>query len=305
MKAALWYSRNDIRVEDVPEPEVKPGDVKIKVKWCGICGSDIHEYLDGPIAIPTTENHPLSGKKAPVILGHELSGEVIEVGEGVEKLRIGDRVVLEPLVMCGKCPACLEGHYNLCKNIGFHGLCGTGGGFSEVTTYPERFVHKIPDSISYEKASLIEPFAVAIHSLKVGDFSIGQNAVVIGAGPIGLATIETLKTAGAGIVIAVQRKSMRQDYAKKAGADYVLDPDEVEIPAEVKKILGEGADIVFEVSGTKAGFNEGIKSLKYAGLFGYILFKVRKDFLKSVQIFERGLEMYLFIYFFSKSPAYL
>lgn len=267
MKAALWYARNDIRVEDVPEPETTPGNVKIKVKWCGICGSDIHEYLDGPIAIPTTEVHPISGKKAPVILGHELSGEVVEVGEGVTKFTVGDRVVLEPLVMCGECPACLEGQYNLCENIGFHGLCGTGGGFSEYTTYPERFIHKIPDSISYEKASLIEPFAVAIHSLKVGNFSIGDTAVVIGAGPIGLATIETLKTAGASIVIAVQRKSMRQEYAKISGADFVLDPDHVDVAEEVKKILGEGADIAFEVSGTKSGFIAGLKSLKYAGTF--------------------------------------
>jgi len=267
MKAALWYAANDIRIENVPEPEVSPGMVKIKVKWCGICGSDLHEYLTGPIAIPTTKPHPITGEVAPVIIGHELSGEVIEIGEGVTKLRVGDRVVLEPIVICGKCPACLEGKYNLCESVGFHGLCGTGGGFAEYTTFPERFIHKIPDHISYEKAALIEPFAVAVHSLQVGSFTVGQTAVVIGAGPIGLATIETLKAAGASKIVAVQRKSIRQEHAKKAGADYVFDPNEVDASSEIKLILNGGADVVFEVTGTKSGFEIGLASLKFSGTF--------------------------------------
>ncbi|MBR0597864.1 2,3-butanediol dehydrogenase [Sinanaerobacter chloroacetimidivorans] len=268
MKAALWYGRNDIRLVEIPEPEAEPGMIKIKVKWCGICGSDIHEYLSGPIAIPVDVPHPISGKSSPVILGHELSGEVVQVGEDVTKFKAGDRVVVEPLVICGKCPACLEGKYNLCENVGFHGLCGTGGGFAEFTTFPERFVHKIPDTISYEEAALIEPIAVALHSLEVGNFTVGQTAVVIGAGPIGLSTIESLKAAGARTIIAVQRKSVRQKYAKDKGADIVLDPnDEADIVGKIKKITDGGADIVFEVTGSQQGFDIGLKVLKYSGAF--------------------------------------
>ena len=267
MKAALWYGVNDIRLEDVPEPKATFGMVKMKVKWCGLCGSDIHEYLAGPIAIPTITPHPISGNCAPVILGHELSGEVTEVGEGVTKIKAGDRVVVEPLVICGKCDACLEGSYNLCEVVGFHGLCGTGGGFSEYTTFPERFVHKIPDNISFEQAALIEPIAVGLHSLQVGNFSVGQNAVVVGAGPIGLSTIEVLKAAGAKTIIAIQRKSIRQEFAKKAGADYVLDPNETDVIAQINKITGGGADIAFEVTGSQQGFDMGLASLKYKGIF--------------------------------------
>lgn len=216
MKAALWYNVKDVRVENVQEPQVKDDTVKIKVKWCGICGSDLHEYLAGPIFIPVGHPHPITGEMAPVILGHEFSGEIVEVGKNVTNLKVGDRVAVEPMDVCGKCPACLEGKYNLCSSLGFHGLAGGGGGFSEYTTFPAKFVHKIPDSLSYEKAALIEPMSVALHSLRVGKFEIGQTAVVAGAGPIGLATVECLKAAGAKQIIMIQRKSVRQQYALRS-----------------------------------------------------------------------------------------
>lgn len=266
MKAALWYAKNDVRVEEINEPKVNKGTVKIKVKWCGICGSDLHEYLAGPIFIPVDQPHPLSQNKAPIILGHEFSGVVEEVGEGVADLKAGDRVVVEPIVACGKCAACKEGKYNLCSSLGFHGLCGSGGGFSEYTVFPAEFVHKIPDTLSFEKAALVEPMAVALHSLRVCDFTAGETALVLGAGPIGLATIECLKAAGAKLVVALQRKSVRQEYAKRAGADVVLDPNEVDIAEEVKKLTdGLGADVSFETTGAKLGFDIGINSIKYNG----------------------------------------
>lgn len=266
MKSALWYGKNDVRVEEVQEPKTTKGNVKIKVKWCGICGSDLHEYLGGPIFIPVENPHPLSGNKAPVILGHEFSGEVVEIGEGVENLKVGDRVAVEPIVACGTCPACKEGKYNLCSLLGFHGLCGSGGGLAEYTVFPEKFVHKIPDSLSYEKAALIEPIAVAVHSLRIGKFLTGQTALVLGAGPIGLATIEALKAAGASLVIVMQRKSIRQEYAKRSGADVVLDPNEVDVVEEVKKLTnGIGVDVSFETTGAQVGFDMGINSVKYDG----------------------------------------
>lgn len=267
MKAALWYARKDVRIEEIEEPIVTKGNVKIKVKWCGICGSDLHEYLGGPIFIPVEEPHALSKTTAPVVLGHEFSGEVVEIGEGVTNFEVGDRVVVEPIVACGKCPACLEGKYNLCSSLGFHGLCGTGGGLAEYTVFPQEFVHKIPDSMSYEQAALVEPMAVALHSIRMADFKIGDTALVLGAGPIGLATIECLKAAGAKLVVVLQRKSIRQEYAKRAGADFVLDPNEVDIAAEVKKLTnGVGVNASFETTGAKIGFDIGLDSLKFEGI---------------------------------------
>lgn len=266
MKAALWYKKNDVRVEEIEEPEVIKGSVKIKVKWCGICGSDLHEYLGGPIFIPVGQPHPLSGNTAPVVLGHEFSGEIVEIGEGVTKFNVGDRVAVEPIVACGKCAACREGKYNLCSALGFHGLCGSGGGFAEYTVFPEEFVHKIPDNMSYEQAALIEPMAVALHSIRRANFKTGDTAIVLGSGPIGIATIECLKAAGAKFVVVLQRKSIRQEYAKKAGADVVLDPNEVNIVEEVKKLTdGVGVDAAFETTGAKIGFNTGLDCLKFEG----------------------------------------
>lgn len=266
MKAALWYGKKDVRVEEIEEPKVEKGLVKIKVKWCGICGSDLHEYLGGPIFIPVGQPHPLSGNVAPVVLGHEFSGEVVEVGEEVTKFKAGDRVIVEPIVACGKCAACREGKYNLCSSLGFHGLCGSGGGLAEYTVFPEEFVHKIPDAMTYEQAALVEPMAVALHSVRIANFTTGDTALVLGSGPIGLATIECLKAAGAKLVIVLQRKSIRQEYAKRAGADVVLDPNEVNIPEEVKKLTGGlGVDAAFETTGAKIGFDTGLDSLKFEG----------------------------------------
>lgn len=267
MKAALWYAKKDVRVEEIEEPKVTKGGVKIKVKWCGICGSDLHEYLGGPIFIPVGQPHPLSGTTAPVVLGHEFSGDVVEIGESVTKFKLGDRVIVEPIVACGKCSACLEGKYNLCSSLGFHGLCGSGGGFAEYTVFPEEFVHKIPDEMSYEQAALVEPIAVALHSVRISNFRTGDTALVLGSGPIGLATIECLKAAGAKLIVVLQRKSIRQEYAKKAGADVVLDPNEVDIAEEVKKLTnGIGVDVAFETTGAQIGFDIGINSLKYEGI---------------------------------------
>ncbi|SHI26028.1 2,3-butanediol dehydrogenase [Clostridium intestinale] len=266
MKAALWYGVKDVRVEEIEEPKVLEGTVKVKVKWCGICGSDLHEYLGGPIFIPVGQPHPLSKNVAPVVLGHEFSGEVVEVGEGVSKFKKGDRVIVEPMVVCGECPACKEGKYNLCEKLGFHGLCGSGGGFAEYTVFQQEYIHKIPEGMSYEQAALVEPMAVALHSIRIAKFVTGNTALVLGSGPIGLATIECLKAAGASLVIVLQRKSIRQEYAKRAGADYVLDPNECDIATEVKKLTGGlGVDVAFETTGAKIGLDTGLDSLKFEG----------------------------------------
>lgn len=266
MKAARWYGPKDVRIDDVEEPIVREGFVKIKVKWCGICGSDLHEYQAGPIFIPVENDHPLSKNKAPVILGHEFSGEVIEIGANVTKIKVGDNVVVEPIVACGVCHSCKEGNYHLCPSLGFHGLCGSGGGFAEYTTFPEEYVFKMPEGLSYEMGALVEPITVAMHSLRRGNFQIGQTAVVVGAGPIGLATIECLKASGAKMVIAVELSSIRKEYAKRSGADIVLDPREVDVISEIQKITdGIGADIAFEITGVQKGFDTAVDSIKSRG----------------------------------------
>ena len=265
MKALLWHNQRDVRVEEVPEPTVKPGTVKIKVKWCGICGTDLHEYLAGPIFIPT-EEHPLTHVKAPVILGHEFSGEVIEIGEGVTSHKVGDRVVVEPIYSCGKCEACKHGHYNVCEQLVFHGLGGEGGGFSEYTVVPEDMVHHIPDEMTYEQGALVEPAAVAVHAVRQSKLKEGEAVAVFGCGPIGLLVIQALKQRGATPVIAVELSKERQELAKLAGADYVLNPATQDVLAEIRNLTnGLGVNVSFEVTGVEVVLRQAIESTSFEG----------------------------------------
>lgn len=255
MKAALWYGPKDIRIEDVEIPKIEAGQVKIKVEWCGICGSDLHEFMVGPIFIPKGAKHPLTKKEAPIIMGHEFAGEVVEKSDDVDHLNIGDKVTLEPIVACGECPNCKKGYYNICEKLGFHGLAGGGGGLAEYTTFDAKFVHKLPEGVSTKEGALIEPIAVAVHSLRRAKFLQGETAIVTGAGPIGLSTILSLKAAGAQEVISVEIAEARKKFALEFGADYVLDPNEVDVLEEVNKLTDDkGVDVGFETTGVQAGF---------------------------------------------------
>lgn len=265
MKAARWYGSKDIRVEDIPEPQIKPGFVKISVEWCGICGSDLHEYLAGPIFIPKDEPHPLSGEKAPIVMGHEFAGKVVEIGEGVQNVKVGDRVTVEPILNCGKCLACRSGRYNICEFIGFHGLAGGGGGFSEITMVKEHMVHKLPDNMTYEQGALVEPTAVALHAVRQSQVRAGDSCAVFGTGPIGLSVIQCLKAAGATNIIAVEISKERQQKAKELGATHVINPLEVNTVDTIREITKDGADVCFEVAGVEATLASAMDSLKVGG----------------------------------------
>lgn len=266
MKAARWYGKKDIRIDEVPEPSPKENEVKVKVHWCGICGSDLHEYLSGPIFIPSENEHPLTKEKAPVILGHEFSGEIVEIGNKVTKFKVGDRVVVEPIVACGECENCVTGKYNLCTSLGFHGLAGGGGGFSEYTTFPEKFIHKLPDELSYESGALVEPIAVALHAVRLSKLKAGDSAIVFGCGPIGLGMIQALKASGAKEIYAVEVAKARKENAIKFGATMVLDPTQVDVPQEIKKITGKGGvDVAFDAAGIQATLVSAVNSVRAGG----------------------------------------
>jgi (R,R)-butanediol dehydrogenase/meso-butanediol dehydrogenase/diacetyl reductase len=161
MKAAVWHKREDIRIENVPDPKVGPGQVKVRIKTCGICGSDLHEFKSGPFIIPA-KPHPLTGRaNGPIILGHEFSAEVVEVGEGVKSVKPGDRVTVNPLIYCGKCHYCRTGQYVMCTKLGTAGFAWDGA-FAELGVFPEYGVLKIPDSVSDDAGAFVEPLAVAV-----------------------------------------------------------------------------------------------------------------------------------------------
>lgn len=264
MKALRWHGLKDLRVEQIEEPKVLPGKVKIKVEWCGICGSDLHEYTAGPIFIPKDKVHPLTNEKAPIVMGHEFSGQIVEIGEGITKFKTGDRVVVEPVYACGKCETCKRGLYNLCPQMGFQGLAGGGGGFSEYVVSDEHMVHKIPDSVSYEQGALVEPAAVALYAVRESKLKAGDKAVVFGAGPIGLLIIEALRAAGAAEIYAVELSAERKQKAAELGA-IVIDPTTVDAVQELHRLTNGGVDVAYEVTGVGPVLKQALNSTRVGG----------------------------------------
>ena len=266
MKAARFYGPGDIRIDDIPEPQVRPGTVKVEVEWCGICGTDLHEYLEGPIFAPTPDApHPLTGESVPITLGHEFAGVVHEVGEGVTDVRVGDRVVVEPYIICGSCDACQQGKYNVCQTLGFVGLSGYGGGFSQFVVAERRWIHPLGD-LGTDVGALIEPLAVAYHAVRLSGARPSHTALVFGAGPIGLVTTAALRAAGVEQIIVVEPADVRKAKAPLAGADHVIDPTATDAVAEVLQLTkGRGADVSFECAGIDQVLKAAIQSTRVGG----------------------------------------
>jgi (R,R)-butanediol dehydrogenase / meso-butanediol dehydrogenase / diacetyl reductase len=240
--------------------------VKIAVRACGICGTDLHEYTAGPIFIPSDEPHPTTGATAPVIVGHELAGEIVDIGDGVEGFEIGDPVAVEPVIRCGNCPACARGAYNLCVNIGFHGISGGGGGLSEYTVVPAYMAHRLPDEVGYDQGAIVEPMAVSFHGVRVSGFRPGDIALVLGAGPIGATTVACLRAAGAQMVIVSEVSDARKKTAERLGADLVLDPSETDVAARVAELTaGRGVDVSFDAAGVEATWSAALAATRPEG----------------------------------------
>ena len=249
MKAARYFARGDIRIEDIAEPEVTPGTVGIDVAWCGICGTDLHEYLEGPIFIPPAGHpHPISGESAPITLGHEMSGTVYAVGAGVTDVAVGDNVVVEPYIIDPAVSTEPGSDYQLSTNMNFIGLAGRGGGLGEKIAVLRRWVHPI-GNIPLDQAALIEPLSVGYHAFVRSGAKPGDVALIGGAGPIGLLTAAVLKANGLTVIVSEPSPLRRQKALDAGVADHALDPAELDVAQEVRRISdGRGADVAFECS---------------------------------------------------------
>lgn len=247
MKAAVYYGPNKLDVTEVAIPEPGPGTVQIKVGFNGICGTDLHEYFAGPIFVPT-EPHPLTGQQLPLVMGHEFAGTITAVGAGVQGWAEGDRVAVEPIYRCGRCPACTAGNYNICAQIGFHGLMSDGG-MAEYTVVPTDMLHKLPDNVSLELGALVEPMSVAYHAATLGDPDPDGTAMVFGAGPIGIGLWFALQGKGVEDIYVVEPAPTRRAAIEALGAR-TLDPGAVDVPAFIAEhTAGRGADAVYDAAG--------------------------------------------------------
>jgi len=218
MRSAELIAPLTFRLADMPIDDPGPGEVQCRVESVGVCGSDLHAYSEGQVGgMPNAY---------PMVLGHEPSGVIVKTGAGVTGLAAGDRGALEPALYCYHCEFCLSGHHNVCANIRFLSNPSYPGFFREFVNLPVTNFLPIPAEVSFDVAALVEPLAIAVHSLRLASIGVGETVAVIGAGPIGLLTIAALRSVKAGRIWAIEPLAHRRELARAMGADAVLEPEE-------------------------------------------------------------------------------
>ncbi len=265
MRAARYYGVHDIRLEELPDPTPQSGQVLVKVAHNGICGSDLHEYYSASTFIPT-QPHPLTGISAPVVLGHEFCGTIVEVGDGVDDALVGQNAAVRPTYSCGECASCRQGLRHICRKLAFHGLSGPGGGLSELTTLPADMVHPLPASVPLELGALVEPMAVGHHAIRRVELAPDDLAVIVGAGPIGIGLWFALKASGHERVLVSETSAERRAAITALGADHVIDPRSTSLADTVADLSGGiGAAVVFDAAGVGAAIADSVPILAPRG----------------------------------------
>jgi len=252
MRAALFYGREDLRLTTAPEPEPGPGELKLRVHYNGICGSDLLEYYDGPVTSRSTP-HPLTGLTNPVIMGHELCGEVVALGEGVEDLERGQLVAVEPVETCNHCIYCSAGQYNHCPLLAIQGY-NRHGGLAEYTVVKRRAAHPLASGVSPLQGALIEPLAIAWHTVNRCAVEAGQVVAIHGAGPIGAGAFLTLRRRGVEAIV-VDPSPARRAALAGLGARHLLDPRDTDVVGAIRDLTGgHGAHASIDAAGVPASF---------------------------------------------------
>jgi len=260
MHVAKYYNNSDIRIQEMSRPVCGPGEMIMKVEASGICGSDVMEWY--------------RIKKAPLVLGHEVAGEVVEAGEGVENFKVGDRIVAAHHVPCNTCSYCLAGHHTACETLRQTNF--DPGGFSEYIRLPainvDRGVFVIPNDISYEQATFHEPLGCVLRALRIARLQPGQNALVIGSGIAGLLMIHAARELGAGRILAIDPVPFRLDMAKQFGADEAILPED-DSNAILRRLTGGRlADLVVVCTGAEMAQNRALESAERGGKILFFAF---------------------------------
>lgn len=255
MKAAVFYGKKDIRVEEAEKRKTGKGEVQIQIMACGVCGTDLHIYEGAEGAAKCTP---------PNILGHEFSGIISEVGPGVTALKPGDRVCVDPNDMCGSCYYCNTGKAHFCENMIGIGTT-TNGGFAQYCTVREKQVYKIADHLSFEEGAMAEPLACCLHGMDLTGVTTGSTVMIIGGGTIGLIMLQLAKLSGASTLICLEPVAAKRETAKKLGADIAIDPLSQPVQEVLDSYGVRHIDAVVECVGLKSTMEDAIK---YAGKGG-------------------------------------
>jgi L-iditol 2-dehydrogenase len=257
MRAAVMHGIGDIRLETRPIPVPGPGEALVKVKSVGICGSDVHYYEEGRIGRYVVEQ--------PIILGHECAGQVVELGQGTTRVRVGDRVAVEPGQTCGTCGYCKSGRYNLCPDVKFLATPPHDGSFCEFIAMRQDLLFRLPPEMSYEEGTAMEPLSVGIQACLRGRVTPGDSVVITGAGPIGLMTVVAAQSFGAYPIVILDREELRLSVASRLGSTAALNIDDPDHATEAREALGGGASVAIECAGNGSALKLGISLLRRGG----------------------------------------
>ena len=253
MRVAMYYNNSDVRLEEAPTPKIGPGEVLVRIEASGICGSDVMEWY--------------RIQKAPLVLGHEIAGEIVEVGKNVERYKVGDRVAASHHVPCNTCHYCLSDRHTMCDTL--RSTTFEPGGFAEYVRLPainvDRGVYPLPDEVTYEEATFVEPLACVLRSQRIARIAPGQSVLVVGSGMTGLLQISLARALGAGRIIATDISSYRLDAAKRFGADDVIDARE-DAPARVGELNGGRlVDLALVCTGVVSAIEQALQSIDRGG----------------------------------------
>lgn len=252
MKVAMYYKNDDVRLEEMPVPEIGPGELLVKVMASGICGSDVMEWY--------------RAKKAPLVLGHEIAGEIVKAGEGVKRYKAGDRVFVSHHVPCNTCHYCLSGHHTVCETL--HNTNYDPGGFAEYIRVPrinvDRGTFLLPDEVSFEDGVFIEPLACVVRAQRIANLQPGQSVLILGSGISGLLHLLLARALGAGRVAMTDIDEYRIKMARRFGADETMNARE-DIPARLLRINKRLADLVIVCTGALPAFNQALRSVDRGG----------------------------------------
>ncbi len=266
MQAVVFHQQRDIRVEQVSDPAgPTPSQVVVEPMWCGICGTDLHEYTAGPI-VTATRPHPLTGVTIPQILGHEFSAIVREVGHEVRSVSVGDRVSIMPLIYCGRCDMCRRGANHLCRTMACTGLSAATGGLAEVAVVEEYQLARLPDEVTDVQGAIVEPAAVALYGVERSHLRPGDRVLVTGAGPIGALVALAASAMGAGEIFVAEPNPRRAAFAAGLSVGEILTSVGDDLLDEIAaRTDGAGVDVAIECAGKEAALNAAVDAVRPQG----------------------------------------
>ena len=293
MLAARFYDKGDIRVEQTQMAVIRESDdVVVKIRFCGICGTDLHEYLMGPIVTPA-EPHPMTGATLPQTLGHEFSAVVVEIGSDVREVKVGDRVAVMPSIVCGRCHYCRRGLGHLCTSFASIGLSAEWGGLAEFAVLKEYQLAVLPDEVGDLPGALIEPACVAAYGVDRAGVTGGDIVLITGAGPIGLLSAMYARAIGASTVIVAEPNANRAELARAMGIGLVLDPAASDFGAHLAELTkGLGVDLSIEASGTTAGLAGCVTQTRRRGSIVQTGLHTKPATLDAMALSEKDLTLY-------------